>query len=228
MKVLAATPTAVSINVFLNWRPLTQSIANREAAEAYATSLNRIIRALRHGHPSIGAKGRDKMAADMPDGQLGALAAGIVASYVQRNTVPIAEIGALITLVQQTLSALGRAEAVTQSPLIPAVPIRNSVRPDYVVCLDCGFRAVMLRRHLNSKHGLTPEAYRARWGLPLDHPVTAPNHSKHRSDVAKQIGLGFRRSANIGVAGDKELSAEAAQTANETVSEAPARTFRSD
>jgi MucR family transcriptional regulator, transcriptional regulator of exopolysaccharide biosynthesis len=74
--------------------------------------------------------------------------------------------------------------------LTPAVPVRRSVQPDHVVCLECGFRAKTLRRHLRMSHGLDPAAYRARWKLSLEHPLTAPEYSAHRSTMARQLGLG--------------------------------------
>jgi predicted transcriptional regulator len=119
------------------------------------------------------------------------LVAEIVSSYVAKNSVPVDQIAGLIAAIHQTLSRLGSAEATpAPRPLVPAVPIRRSVQPDYVVCLECGFRAKTLRRHLRMHHGLEVGAYRARWKLPADHPTTAPAYSERRSAMAKQLGLG--------------------------------------
>jgi predicted transcriptional regulator len=103
------------------------------------------------------------------------LVAEIVRGYVANNTVAVDQIGELIATVQRTLSSLGtNAPAPVAEVLKPAVPIRRSVQPDYVVCLECGFRAQTLRRHLRTAHGLEPAAYRARWKLSADYPLTAP------------------------------------------------------
>ncbi len=118
----------------------------------------------------------------------------IVRSFVARNSIATDQIGALIAMVHQALSGLGKANsAPLPERLVPAVPVRQSVRPDYVVCLDCGFRGITLRRHLREAHGLQPAAYRARWNLAPDHPLTAPNYSARRSAMAQQLGLGRRR-----------------------------------
>ena len=119
------------------------------------------------------------------------LVAEIVRSYVGHNSTDVDQIGGLIATVHRTLSGLGtnapptRAEALT-----PAVPIRRSVQPEYVVCLECGFRSRTLRRHLRVKHGLEVADYRARWKLSADHALVAPAYSTHRSAMAKQLGLG--------------------------------------
>ena len=121
------------------------------------------------------------------------LVAEIVSSYVAKNSVAVDQLGRLIASVHQTLSGLGTnttAPTLATEKLTPAVPIRRSVQSDHVVCLECGFRAKTLRRHLRVSHGLDPAAYRARWKLPADHPVTAPEYSAHRSAMARQLGLG--------------------------------------
>ena len=109
---------------------------------------------------------------------------------------PIDQLGGLIATVHQTLSSLGTnttALPVASDKLVPAVPIRRSVQPDHVVCLECGFRAVILRRHLRVAHGLEPAAYRVRWKLATDHALTAPDYSERRSTMAKQLGFGRKR-----------------------------------
>jgi predicted transcriptional regulator len=119
----------------------------------------------------------------------------IVSSYVARNRIAVDQIGNVIATVHQTLSGLGAntpAPAPATERLTPAVPIRRSVHPEYVVCLECGFRAQILRRHLQSMHSLDAAAYRARWKLPSDHPLTAPAYSAQRAAMAKQHGLGRR------------------------------------
>ena len=117
------------------------------------------------------------------------LVAEIVGAYVRKNQIAPADIPALINTVYQSLSAAGKT-AEPEPARTPAVSIRQSVRPNYVVCLDCGWRGKMLRRHVNSAHGLKPEQYRARWGLKPDHALTAPAYTERRSTLAKQSGLG--------------------------------------
>jgi predicted transcriptional regulator len=121
-----------------------------------------------------------------------ALVAKIVSSYVEHNKIAPADIPALITTVHHSLASLGKA-AEPEQLRTPAVPIRRSVTPNYVICLDCGWRGNVLRRHVHTRHGLTPEGYRARWGLRLEHLLTAPAYSQRRSALAKQLGLGQKR-----------------------------------
>jgi predicted transcriptional regulator len=118
--------------------------------------------------------------------------AEIVSSYLRHHQVPIDQLTALIIEVHGALAGLGRAPP-KQAPPRPAVPIRRSVQQDYVVCLECGFRAQTLRRHLRMAHGLTAADYRIRWQLPVDYPLVAPAYSDRRSLVAKALGLGRRR-----------------------------------
>ena len=116
------------------------------------------------------------------------LVAQIVSGYVKRNQVAPADMPAVIAIVHQSLMALGKAPE--PPPQDPAIPIRQSVRPTYVVCLECGRRGNMLRRHIRSQHGLSAEQYRAKWRLSPDHALTAPAYSERRSALAKQLGLG--------------------------------------
>ena len=116
------------------------------------------------------------------------LVAQIVSGYVRKNQVALADIATVINTVYQSLMSLGKAPEPT--PQASAVSIRQSVRPTYVVCLECGRRAKMLRRHLRDIHGLSAEQYRAKWKLSPDHPLTAPAYSERRSSLAKQFGLG--------------------------------------
>ena len=117
------------------------------------------------------------------------LVAEIVGGYVAHNSVGVDQLSGLISEVHRSLGGLGR-EAPLQGALVPAVPIKRSVQRDHVVCLECGFRSQMLRRHLRIKHGLDAAAYRSRWKLSADHPLTAPSYSERRSAMAKQLGLG--------------------------------------
>ena len=117
------------------------------------------------------------------------LVAKIVSSYVRKNRITPADMSALINTVHQLLMALTK-QAEPEPKLTPAVPIRRSVTRDYVICLECGWAGKTLRRHLQSSHGLTRDEYRARWGLPAKHPLTAPAYSEMRSNVAERTGLG--------------------------------------
>jgi predicted transcriptional regulator len=130
----------------------------------------------------------------MPDDTetgLGRDTAEIVSAYVRHHQLPADQVAALIRSVHTALSNLGKPteEEVERTP---AVPIRRSVHRDYVVCLECGWRGKMLRRHLSSGHGLSPTEYRHRWNLSNDHPLTAPAYADQRSDLAKKLGLGRR------------------------------------
>ena len=122
------------------------------------------------------------------------LAAEIVSAFVSNNSLPATELPALIGSVHAALSTLDRGPAEEpQEELRPAVPIKKSVQPDYIVCLDDGRQFKSLKRHLRTVYGLTPEQYRAKWGLPSSYPMVAPNYAAARSQLAKQLGLGARR-----------------------------------
>ena len=124
------------------------------------------------------------------------LTAQIVAAYVSRNVVQVSELPALVSTVHQSLANLGKpqeTEQATGEPLRPAVPIKKSVQPDHIVCLEDGKKLKMLKRHLKTSYNLTPDDYRAKWGLPSDYPMVAPNYAKARSELAVQIGLGKRK-----------------------------------
>jgi predicted transcriptional regulator len=132
----------------------------------------------------------------MPDEQPTELVAKIVGAYLRNHQVPPDQLGTLISTVHQALGDLGKpAEAAIERT--PAVSIRRSVHRDHVICLDCGWKGQMLRRHVTTAHGLTVEGYRARWNLPADHAMTAPGYSERRSTMAKQIGLGRARGASV-------------------------------
>ena len=114
----------------------------------------------------------------------------IVAAYVRRNQVAADQLPSLISAVHHALDGLGQPMEEALVERTPAVPVRQSVRRDYVVCLECGHRGQLLRRHLGTAHGLSVEQYRTIWNLPADHPVTAPAYSEARSIMAKDLGLG--------------------------------------
>ena len=122
--------------------------------------------------------------------ELLALTGEIVSAHVANNAVARDEVAPLIQSVFDKLNALASDEAATSVELTPAVPIRRSVTNDYIVCLEDGKKLKMLKRHLMTDHGLTPEAYRAKWGLKPDYPMVAPNYAQKRQELARKIGLG--------------------------------------
>ena len=124
----------------------------------------------------------------------------IVSAHVGNNTVAVADLPQLIQEVYKTLAVVGTTPPTPARPE-PAVPIKKSVSPDYIVCLEDGKKLKMLKRHLKTAYNMTPEQYRERWGLGADYPMVAPTYAKHRSNLAKKIGLGTkprkrRRKAN--------------------------------
>ena len=122
------------------------------------------------------------------------LAADIVSAYVSNNSVPLAELPNLIRDVHSALMRVTeQAAPVEAEPLKPAVPVKKSITPDYIVCLEDGKQFKSLKRHLRSQYNLSPDAYREKWGLPADYPMVAPNYAKARSNLAKQMGLGQQR-----------------------------------
>jgi predicted transcriptional regulator len=132
------------------------------------------------------------MAEQSANADLLGLTAGIVAAQVSNNTLSPAEVLTLIHQVYKTLSEVGQEPASTARPE-PAVPITKSVFPDHIVCLEDGRKLKMLKRYLRARYGMTPDVYRAKWNLPADYPMTAPNYAARRSEFAKQIGLGRPR-----------------------------------
>ena len=127
------------------------------------------------------------------------LAADIVAAYVTNNVVQRTDLPALITEVHDALKKTTQpASDQSQGQLTPAVPIKKSVTPDYIFCLDDGKKFKSLKRHLRAAYNLTPDQYRARWGLPADYPMVAPNYAKARSELATQMGLGLRKASRKG------------------------------
>ena len=123
------------------------------------------------------------------------LAADIVSAYVSNNTVSAQDLTALIGDVYAALqrTSSGIAPEPQPEPLKPAVPVKKSVTPDYIVCLEDGKKFKSLKRHLRTQYNVTPEEYREKWGLPPDYPMVAPNYAQARSDLAKKMGLGQQR-----------------------------------
>ncbi len=115
----------------------------------------------------------------------------IVAAHVANNPIAVTDVPGLIATVHQALAALGPEEPA------PAVPIKQSVKPEYIVCLDDGKKLKMLKRHLRTAYNMTPDDYRKRWGLPSDYPMVAPNYAATRSKLAKKIGLGRKPGTKV-------------------------------
>lgn len=136
--------------------------------------------------------------------QIVRLAADIVAAYVTKNAVPMPELPALIQSVHDALGHLGKPRQEEPQPLTPAVPIKKSIHPDFIVCLEDGKKFKSLKRHLRSQYDMTPEQYREKWGLPADYPMVAPNYAAARSELAKTMGLGQQRRK----AGSAKVAAE--------------------
>jgi predicted transcriptional regulator len=128
------------------------------------------------------------------DGHFIQLTAQIVSAYVSNNSVPAGDIPALINQVHAALTRVltGQADAPTE-PLRPAVSIKKSITPEYIVCLEDGKKFKSLKRHLRTQYNMTPEQYRDKWGLTPDYPMVAPNYAAARSQLAKQMGLGQQR-----------------------------------
>ena len=119
------------------------------------------------------------------------LTAQIVSAHVSNNSVSPDALPSLIQEVYRTLAGVGKEPASPDRPQ-PAVPVKKSVFPDHIVCLEDGKKLKMLKRHLKTAYNMTPEQYRERWGLPPDYPMVAPNYARHRSSLAKKIGLGTK------------------------------------
>jgi len=126
------------------------------------------------------------------------LTSDIVAAHVSNNSVAVDDLAALITNVYGALAGLGGSAPVEEEKPEPAVSVRASVKPDYIVCLEDGKKLKMLKRHLMTHYNMTPEEYRARWNLPADYPMVAPNYAEKRRELAKKIGLGRKPNARRG------------------------------
>ena len=131
----------------------------------------------------------EKFETDMSE-TLITLTSDIVAAHVSNNSVSVDDVPTLISNVYSALSGLNGETATSEAPLEPAVPIRSSVKKDHIVCLECGKKMKMLKRHLKTARAMTPEADRAKWGRSADYPMVAPAYAHERQELAKQIGLG--------------------------------------
>ena len=135
------------------------------------------------------------MAEKPVDSALLELTAKIVSAHVAHNEIGAAALPGTIRAVYDTLANIGEVPAAPVEKAQPAVPIRKSVFPDYIICLEDGKRLKMLKRHLSTSYNMTPEQYRAKWGLDANYPMVAPNYAEKRSELAKQIGLGTHRTS---------------------------------
>ena len=121
------------------------------------------------------------------------LTSDIVAAHVSNNSVAVSDLATLITNVHGALSGLSGVPAPVEVKLEPAVSVRASIKPDYIVCLEDGKKLKMLKRHLMTHYSMTPDDYRTKWNLPADYPMVAPNYAEQRRTLAKKIGLGTKR-----------------------------------
>ena len=121
------------------------------------------------------------------------LTADIVSAHVSNNSVAVNDLPVLIANVHTALNGLGTPAEEPQAKLEPAVSIRSSIKPDYIVCLEDGKKLKMLKRHLMTHYNMTPDEYRQKWGLNADYPMVAPNYAEQRRALAKKIGLGTKR-----------------------------------
>ena len=144
-------------------------------------------------------RGKSKMSEEqgaetsIPKADLLRMATEVVSSYVSNNTVGPDQLPELINSVHSTLMSVdGSRSSAPDLPLKPAVPIRRSVQPDFIVCLEDGKKLKMLKRHLRTTYDMTPDEYRAKWNLRTNYPMVAPDYAKRRSEMAKKIGLGTR------------------------------------
>jgi predicted transcriptional regulator len=144
----------------------------------------------------------NKMADDQDkqtkQGDMLRMAVEIVSAYVSNNSVPAAQVPDVINTVFKSLASLEGGTTVSSEALRPAVSVRRSVHPEYIICLEDGKKLKMLKRHLRAAYNMTPEQYRAKWQLPPDYPMVAPNYAQQRSDFAKQIGLGRKKGQRVG------------------------------
>ncbi len=118
------------------------------------------------------------------------MTADVAAAYVSNNTLPAAQLTEVIKTIYASLLSLEKPDAAAVTSQKPVVPVKKSVTPEYIICLEDGKKLKMLKRHLRTAYGMTPEEYRVKWGLPADYPMVAPNYAEQRSAFAKKIGLG--------------------------------------
>ena len=128
------------------------------------------------------------------------LTSDIVAAHVSNNSVAVSDVATLIQNVHGALSALNEPVAAPEVKPEPAVSVRSSIKPDFIICLEDGKKLKMLKRHLMAHYQMTPDDYRAKWGLPADYPMVAPNYAEQRRNLAKKIGLGTKRRRTTRVA----------------------------
>lgn len=147
------------------------------------------------------------MAENAANQDLLGLTAEIVSAHVSNNPVSISDLPNLIQEVYRTLATMGQPAASPAEKPQPAVPIKKSITPEYLICLEDGRKLKMLKRHLKTAYNLTPDQYREKWGLGTDYPMVAPNYTKHRSSLAKRIGLGTKPRAGGKPAGRGRASA---------------------
>jgi predicted transcriptional regulator len=137
---------------------------------------------------------------EQADDTLLTLTADIVAAHVSNNSVAVNDLPTLIQNVHSALTGISSSRAAAEPRPEPKVSVRASIKPDYIVCLEDGKKQKMLKRHLMTNHGMTPNEYRQKWGLPADYPMVAPNYAEQRRTLAKSIGLGTKRRKPRGAA----------------------------
>ena len=132
------------------------------------------------------------------NGEILKMAVEIVSAYVSNNGLNTTQVPQLINTIYSSLHNLNGSTSVSETETLkPAVSVRRSINPDYIICLEDGKKLKMLKRHLRASYGITPDEYRAKWGLPADYPMVAPNYAEQRSNFAKKIGLGRKKGAKI-------------------------------
>jgi predicted transcriptional regulator len=132
------------------------------------------------------------------NGEILKMAVEIVSAYVSNNGVNTTQVPELINTIYSSLLNLNGSTSVSETETLkPAVSVRRSINPDYIICLEDGKKLKMLKRHLRASYGITPDEYRAKWGLPADYPMVAPNYAEQRSNFAKKIGLGRKKGDKI-------------------------------
>ncbi|MGE4129980.1 MAG: MucR family transcriptional regulator [Hyphomicrobiaceae bacterium] len=139
--------------------------------------------------------------------QLISLTADIVAAYVTKNQVPAGELSALIGQVHSSIASLAAGGPAVKEAPKPAVPVKKSITPDYIICLEDGKKFKSLKRHLGTAYDMSPDEYRQKWGLPADYPMVAPNYAAARSELAKATGLGRKPTAGRAGAAKRKKSA---------------------
>jgi predicted transcriptional regulator len=141
------------------------------------------------------------------------LAADIVSAYVTKNSVPTSDLPRLISEVHGALTGLTKPQTPEAVPLAPAVSVKKSITPDYIICLEDGKRFKSLKRHLRTQYDMTPEQYRSKWSLPTDYPMVAPNYAAARSELAKSMGLGQQRKKAVAKGRPRKAAPKAAPAA---------------